>query len=107
MQQKPVMHNSYPHELRLFTSEVIFGLPYIHPIAIQSKRIQAFISDNQRKGFLLNGGQPQLDAFKDCWIQHIDASIDLVANKGLRTALWSSIFMASSCLTKHDSCLQN
>ena len=71
------------------TSEVVLGLTNIHPIAFKRVSIQPLVPDYQGEGFFLNRGRPELNAFQHSRAEHIDASIDLVANKCLQPTLRS------------------
>lgn len=68
----------------ILTLQVVPGLADVHPVAIQGVSIQLVVSSNVGEDLPLNRSGAELDAVQHRWAAHIDASIDLIANKILQ-----------------------
>mmetsp|Transcript_11324 Transcript_11324/g.29089 ORF Transcript_11324/g.29089 Transcript_11324/m.29089 type:complete len:322 (-) Transcript_11324:291-1256(-) len=62
--------------------EVVLRLAHVHPVPGKGHREQLLVLRNLRKHLLLDGGRLQLNAVQHAGAQHVDAGVDLIANKG-------------------------
>lgn len=68
-------------EVEAGAAEEIFGLPDVHPEALEVEGVELAVLDHGGEGFLFDGGGAQLDAAEHRGVEDVETGVDAVADE--------------------------